>query len=152
MTDVLKPRPERYPQLEKALKFFKISSAITGIMLFGLYIISCVRWFMHSDIYLFTENAAVELVKLQPQGVEVDFEPAGINFTTLFLITHGWFYVVYLIASFAIWSAMRWPVWKFLALAAAGCLIIVSFIAERLVVSEAVAVLNDGRDLRLAAQ
>ncbi|MBT1018442.1 DUF3817 domain-containing protein [Canibacter sp. lx-72] len=146
MSGSLKPRPETYPQLARSLKFFRVSSMITGVMLFGLYIISSIRWFMHSDIYLFNTSSFAQLVQLPPEGVSVDFEPSGVNFTTVFLIAHGWFYVLYLIAAFSIWSAMRWNFWKFLALAFAGCVIIVSFIAERWVVREARAVLNYGRD------
>ncbi|WP_167143372.1 DUF3817 domain-containing protein [Canibacter zhoujuaniae] len=142
----LLPRPETYPSIRKSLKFFKISSMITGVMLFGLYIISGIRWFMHSDVYVNTGNALFELVQLPPAGVELDFEPAGVNFTTIFLIAHGWFYVVYVIASFTVWSGMRWPFWRFILLALAGCVIIVSFIAERWVVRDVEARLNDGRD------
>lgn len=142
----LQPRPETYPQIRKALKLFKISSVITGVMLFGLYIISCIRWFLHSDVYLFSEGALVKLQQLAPEGVEIDFQPPGVNFTTIFLVAHGWFYVVYLITSFMVWSPMRWPFWRFLALAFAGCVIIVSFIAERWVVRDVERVLQDGRD------
>lgn len=142
----LLPRPETYPHIRKTLRFFKFASVVTGIMLFGLYIISCIRWFMHSDVYIFTDTALITLQELAPAGVEHDFEPSGTNFTTIFLIAHGWFYVVYLIASFTIWSAMRWQFWRFLALAVAGCVIVVSFIAERWVIKDVNARLADGRD------
>lgn len=148
----LKPRPETYPQIRRALKFFKIASTITGVMLFGLYVISCIRWFMHSDIYLFTNEALVQLQQLPPEGVEVDYAPSGFNFTVAFLVAHGWFYVVYLIAAFSVWSPMRWPFWRFLMLALAGCVIVVSFIVERWVVREVAAQLADGRDRQLAAE
>lgn len=130
----LRPKPENYPRIRKALTFFKISSVITGIMLFGLYIISSIRWFMHSDIYLFTGNAIAELVQLPPEGVEYDVAPEGINFTVIFLILHGWFYVVYLIAGFSIWSPMRWSFGRFIMIAIAGCVIVLSFIVERWIV------------------
>ncbi|MDO4241078.1 MAG: DUF3817 domain-containing protein [Microbacteriaceae bacterium] len=122
-------RKDPAPQIRKALKFFKIASTITGVMLFGLYVISFIRWFGHSDIYLFG-NELVALQQLPAKGVEIDFKPAGVNFTTIFLVVHGWFYVVYLIAGFGLWSAMRWPFWRFIAIIIAGCVLIVSFIVE----------------------
>lgn len=137
----LQPKPENYPQIRRALKWFHVSSIITGVMLFGLYIISCIRWFMHSDVFLFTDHALITLQQLPQPGVETDFQPSGVNFTTIFLVAHGWFYVLYLITSFMLWSPMRWPFWRFLALAFAGCVVVVSFIAERWVMRDAKAVL-----------
>lgn len=100
-------------------------------MLFGLYVISAIRWGMNSDVWMFTESGFFQVVERPPEGVEVDFTPAaGFNFTTVFLIAHGWFYVVYLLSAFVLWSSMRWPFWRFLAIAIAGTLIIVSFIVE----------------------
>ncbi|MGO1571354.1 MAG: DUF3817 domain-containing protein [Canibacter sp.] len=134
---VLKPRPETFPKIRRNLKLFTIASIITGIMLFGLYVVAGIRWGMNSDIWLFTENGIAQLVQLPPEGIELDFTPEnGFNFTVIFLIVHGWFYVVYLLAAFALWSPMRWPFWRFLVIAIAGTLIIVSFIVEWWVVRD----------------
>jgi integral membrane protein len=133
----LQPTPEALGRIRKNLKFFEISAAITGVMLFGLYIVAGIRWGMDADIWLFTEHGFAQLVQLAPDGVELDYSPAsGFNFTTVFLIIHGWFYVIYLIAAFSLWSPMRWPFWRFLVIAIAGTLIIVSFIVEVWTVNE----------------
>lgn len=132
----LQPRPETYPQIAKALKFFQVASVITGVMLFGLYIIAFIRWFLLSDVFLFGNTGLVSLTQLPPAGIETDFKPSGVNFTSIFLIAHGWFYVVYLLASFNIWSKMRWPFWRFLVLAASGCMVGVSFLAETWVINQ----------------
>lgn len=133
----LKPRPETLPQVSRNITLFQIASMITGVMLFGLYIIAGIRWTMHADVWLFTEHGT-QLVQLPPEGVELDYAPdSGFNFTVIFLIVHGWFYVVYLIAAFFMWSSLRWPFWRFIAIAIAGTLVVVSFIVEWWMVRDA---------------
>lgn len=128
---ILKPRPETFPRVRKNIKFFQFASVVTGVMLFGLYIVAGIRWGLHSDIWLLTERGFATLIEVPPEGIEIDFSPEqGFNFTVVFLIFHGWFYVVYLIAAFSLWSSMRWPFWRFIAMAIAGCIVIVSFIVE----------------------
>jgi Domain of unknown function (DUF3817) len=49
------------------------------------------------------------------------------------LIVHGWFYVVYLLADFTLWSRMRWPFAMFILIALGGIVPFLSFIAEHFV-------------------
>ncbi len=51
-------------------------------------------------------------------------------------IVHGWIYVVYLVTVFDLWSRLRWPFLRFLALVLAGVVPIVSFVMEQRIVRE----------------
>ncbi len=51
-------------------------------------------------------------------------------------IAHGWVYVVYLVTVFDLWSRLRWPFGRFVALVLAGVVPIVSFVMEHRIVRE----------------
>lgn len=137
MTSTNLPATEKRVQdIRKRAKLFAISASITGIMLFFLYIVAAIRWFMHSDIWLFTQNGFISLIQLPQHGIAT-VPSVGINFTVWFLIVHGWLYVIYLLLCFALWSALRWPITRFLLIALAGTLVIVSFIVEAWAVRQA---------------
>ncbi len=60
----------------------------------------------------------------------------GVNISLLILISHGWFYVVYLFASFNLWSKMRWGLGRFLTMALAGVIPFLSFPMESRIARE----------------
>ena len=51
-------------------------------------------------------------------------------------IAHGWVYVLYLVTVFDLWSKLRWPFGRFVVLVLCGVVPLLSFWAERRVVSE----------------
>lgn len=51
-------------------------------------------------------------------------------------IVHGWIYVVYLVTVFDLWSKLRWPFGRFVALVLAGVVPVLSFVVERRIVRE----------------
>jgi integral membrane protein len=55
---------------------------------------------------------------------------SAVNLSTGILIVHGWFYVIYLIACFRLWTFMRWSLPKLLLLATGGVIPFLSFIVE----------------------
>ncbi|HEY3713126.1 MAG TPA: DUF3817 domain-containing protein, partial [Jatrophihabitantaceae bacterium] len=61
----------------------------------------------------------------------------GVNLSIGILIVHGWFYVVYLLADFTLWSRMRWPFAMFILIALGGVVPFLSFIAEHFVAKRA---------------
>ena len=54
----------------------------------------------------------------------------------LIAIAHGWVYVVYLVTVFDLWSKLRWPFGRFVALVLAGVVPVLSFVVERRIVRE----------------
>lgn len=122
-------RPEDFARIRSAAKFYRISSIITGTLLLLL----CV------EIILKYSPLAVEAQLAGPQGF-LALVPVGtvtaFNLSTGILIVHGWFYVVYLLADFQLWSRMRWRFARFLVIALGGVIPFLSFFLERRIVRE----------------
>ena len=124
------PLPSQIPQIRKVLKFYRVSSYVTGVFLLLLMITWGIRRlpFLGFDLWLFGPNS---FLTLESYGVEGEGLPTtGLNLTVWILIIHGWLYVVYLIADFRVWTLMRWPVTRFLFIALGGIVPFLSFYTE----------------------
>ncbi len=132
----LQPKPADYPRIRKALSFYKVTSVITGVMLLLLVAVMVMKYAFGVHLFLFTPNAFAEFVPLAPEGVDSDFEPQGFNLFKAILIAHGWFYVVYLVSDFMLWSPMRWGFGKFLLIALGGVIPFMSFFLEARIVRQ----------------
>lgn len=108
--------------LPGALSFYRFSSYVTGILLLLLTIEMVAKYGYGFEVEMFGDRGLVAFV---PDG-----QVEAFNFSQAILIAHGWFYVVYLFASFRIWSLMRWPFWRFLWLASGGLFPFLSFFIE----------------------
>lgn len=127
---VLQPKPADYPRIRNALKIYKVTSVITGVMLLLLCAVMVMKYVFNVQLFLFTPEAFAKFEPLAPEGVEADYQPAGFDLFKAILIAHGWFYVVYLISNFMLWSPMRWPFMRFLLLALGGVIPLMSFWLE----------------------
>jgi len=127
---VLQPKPADYPRIRKALAVYKVTSVITGVMLLLLCAVMVMKYVFHVELFLFTPDGFAKFEPLAPEGVEADFRPEGFDLFKAILIAHGWFYVVYLISNFMLWSPMRWPFTQFLLLALGGVIPLLSFFLE----------------------
>ena len=142
---VLQPKASDFPRIRTALKFYKVASVITGIMLL-LLLAEMILKYSPSHIELFTGGdagfmgfAAVvvgegcqwySLFNPFQELCEMTSTGTGTNLSLMILVTHGWFYVLYLVASFMLWSPMRWPFRRFLLLALGGVIPLLSFFME----------------------
>lgn len=119
----LQPKTSDLPRIRGALKFYRVTAYATGALLL-LLVFEVV--FKYTPLQLEMELGG-------PNGffalVPVDTVTA-FNLSTAILIAHGWLYVVYLFADFRLWSIMRWPFSRFLAIAAGGVVPFLSFIVE----------------------
>jgi len=119
----LKPKSSDLPRIRSALKFYRVVAYGTGFLLL-LLIFEVV--FKYTPLQLEMELGG-------PNGflalVPVDTVTA-FNLSTAILIAHGWLYVVYLFADFRLWSLMRWPFSRFIAIALGGVVPFLSFIVE----------------------
>ena len=109
---------------------------ITGVMLLLLVGVMVMKYVFNVQLFLFTPSGFASFEPLAPEGVEGDFEPEGFNLFRTFLVAHGWFYVVYLISDFMLWSPMRWKFIRFLVIALGGVVPFLSFILEARIVRE----------------
>lgn len=124
------PLPSQIPQIRKVLKFYRVSSYVTGVFLLLLMTTWGIRRlpFLGFDLWLLGPNG---FITLESYGVEGEGLPTiGLNLTVWILIIHGWLYVVYLIADFRVWTLMRWPVTRFLFIALGGIVPFLSFYTE----------------------
>jgi hypothetical protein len=124
------PQSSQIPRIRSALRFFKVSSYVTGVFLLLLMITWGIRRlpFLGFDLWLGGPNG---FITFEDYGVEGEGLPeVGINLTVLILIVHGWLYVVYLLADFRIWTLLRWPVTRFIFIALGGIVPFLSFYTE----------------------
>lgn len=146
----LQPRPDDYPRIRRAVSVYKVTSVITGVMLLLLCAVMVMRYAFGVELFLFTPNAFAEFLPSIPKGQEAEFAREGFDLFKAILIAHGWFYVVYLISDFMLWSPMRWNFSKFLLIALGGVIPFLSFFLEVRVVREVTSFLDE-KEAALAA-
>ena len=124
------PSPSQIPAIYSVLKFYKVSSYVTGVFLLLLMVTWGIRRlpFLGYDLWMFGPNGAISF---ESYGIDGEGLPeVGLNLTVLILIVHGWLYVVYLLADFRLWTLMRWPFTRFLIIGAGGVVPFLSFYTE----------------------
>lgn len=141
---VLQPKPSDYPRIRTALKFYKVTSVVTGVMLL-LLLTEMILKYSPTHVELFAGGSAGLTFAPVVVGEGCQwfslFNPAqetcvmtstgeGLNLSLLILIAHGWFYVAYLVSCFMLWSPMRWKFTRFLLLALGGVIPLTSFFLE----------------------
>jgi len=117
-----------------ALKLYRITSIITGSFLLLLCVMMVFRYILGVDIEL---AGPFGLLYLDPR--EAITARGGINLSTIILIAHGWFYVLYVLSDFNLWSPMRWKPIRLLIMFLGGIVPFLSFILERRIHREVVA-------------
>jgi integral membrane protein len=121
-----KPKAETIPLIRSALKFYRVCAYVTGVLLLLVTVEAILHWGFNEQVQLGGPFGFLTLVGGN------DTQP-GINLSVGVLIVHGWFYVVYLLADFTLWSRMRWPFAMFVLVALGGIVPFLSFIAEHFV-------------------
>jgi uncharacterized protein DUF3817 len=131
-----KPKAETIPLINNALKVYRVCSYITGTFLLLLVVEMVLKYVFFFEVELGGPGGFLSLVNYFPS---LGKSPGltGINLSIGILIIHGWFYVVYLLADFTLWSRMRWPFAMFLLIALGGVVPFLSFIAEHFVAKRA---------------
>ena len=125
------PRPEDLPRIRRAVSVYKVSSYITGTFLLLLCLMMVLRYGFGVDIEL---GGPFGFLALTPKDLIV-----GVNLSTLILIAHGWFYVLYVGTDFVLWRLIRWSFGRFLFIALGGVIPLLSFFLERRVPRDAFA-------------
>ena len=130
----LKPKLSNLPRIKSALRLYRVTSIVTGTFLLLLVLMMVFRYGFGVDIEL---NGPEGFLALTPKDLII-----GVNLSTIILIVHGWFYVVYLYSDFRLWSLMRWTFPRFILIALGGVIPFLSFIVERRVHRQTVAELE----------
>ena len=116
------PRTVVPDRLQGALGWYRVAAYITGILLILLSVEMVAKYGYGLELEM---NGGKGFLAFVPDGTV-----QAINLSSLILIVHGWFYVVYLFTCFRIWSILRWPLWRFLWLASGGLVPLLSFTIE----------------------
>jgi integral membrane protein len=124
----LEPRPADLPKIPGALRFYKVASIITGVLLLLLCAEMLIKYAFGYELEL---GGAYGFLAFVPTGTAT-----AVNLSTGILIAHGWFYVLYLFSDFRLWSLMRWPFSKFVLIALGGVIPTLSFFVEVHIVRE----------------
>lgn len=103
---------KRFTSARNACKFYRVMAIITGTMLLILTVEMIYKYLIAAD----SETA-------------LNF--GGFNLAAAIAICHGWCYVVYLIGCFWLNQQMRWTLGRYIVLALAGVVPVMSFILER---------------------
>jgi len=102
---------------------YKVSSYITGSFLLLLCVMMVTRYGFGVDIELGGPDG---FLALTPKDLIT-----GVNISTIILIVHGWFYVLYVGCDFVLWRLMRFSFGRFLFIALGGIIPLLSFFLER---------------------
>lgn len=140
------PRPiEQLPQIRTATTFYRVMSYVTGTFLLLLVAEMVLKYSpTHVEVFAFGASGPLSLEAVVPgmgcqwfslfvpggMGCEIVSLGVGVNISLMILIVHGWIYVVYLLACFRLWSLLRWPFPRLLAMAAGGVVPFLSFFVE----------------------
>jgi integral membrane protein len=116
------PQPSDFPRIRKTVALYKVSSIFTGSFLLLLCLMMVFRYGYGVDIEL---GGSSGFLGLAPKEAIT-----GINLSTILLIVHGWFYVLYLACDFVLWRLMRWSFARFLLIALGGVVPLLSFFFE----------------------
>ena len=141
------PRPiEQLPQIRAAITFYRVMSWVTGIFLLLLVAEMVLKYSpTHVEVFAFGASGPLALEAVVPgdgcrwyslfvpggMGCEIASLGTGVNISLAILIVHGWIYVIYLLASFRLWSLLRWPFARLFAMALGGVVPFLSFFVER---------------------
>ena len=119
--------------LRGALKYFKITSYITGIFLVLIMVLWGIRLSIHADLWLAGPDGFLALAFYSEgaDGMKTGFPDTGLDLTSISLIVHGWLYVAYLFGDFRMWTLFRWNFMRFLVIALGGIVPLLSFFTER---------------------
>jgi len=119
----LKPKLSDVPRIRSALALYRVFAYITGTMLLLLVLEMIFKYTpIQREIELGGAHGFIALVP--------DKTVLAVNLSTGILIAHGWLYVVYLFSDFRLWSILRWPFSRFIAIALGGVVPFLSFIVE----------------------
>jgi integral membrane protein len=140
------PPTRDFPTIRRSLLLYKVFAYATGTFLLLVCLEVLLRYAFSAEVVVGGALGPVALVA--PSQVPA---VGGFNLSLAVLITHGYLFIAYLIADFVLITVMRYPITRFLLIAAGGVVPALSFIMEARVQREVRAYLAL-RERRAAAQ
>jgi integral membrane protein len=125
------PPTRDFPTIRRSLLFYKVFAYATGTFLLLVCAEVVLRYVFGSEVVVGGGLGPVALVA--PEQVHA---VGGANLSLAVLITHGYLFIAYLVSDFVLITVMRYPITRFLIIAAGGVVPALSFIMERKVKGE----------------
>lgn len=125
------PPTRDFPTIRRSLRFYTICAYATGTFLLLVCAEVLLRTIGGAEVVIGGPLGAVNLVA--PGQVAAS---GGFNLSLAVLITHGYLFIAYLVSDFILITVMRYPITRFIVIAAGGVVPALSFIMERRVKGE----------------
>lgn len=119
------PPTRDFPTIRRSLLLYKVFAYATGAFLLLVCAEVLLRYVFGSEVVVGGALGAVALVA--PEQVKA---VGGFNLSLAVLIAHGYLFIAYLVADFVLITVMRYPITRFLLIAAGGVVPLLSFIME----------------------
>lgn len=125
------PPTRDFPTIRRSLLLYKVFAYATGTFLLLVCLEVVLRYVFGSEVVVGGALGPVALVAPEQLG-----SVGGVNLSLAVLITHGYLFIAYLISDFVLITVMRYPITRFLLIAAGGVVPALSFIMEAKVQGE----------------
>ena len=129
------PPTRDFPTIRRSLAFYRTFAYATGVALLVLCVEIGLKYGFRLEADL---GGPAGLLALVPAGTT-----RGVNLSVVVQLVHGYLYLVYLISDFVLITVLRYPISRFLVIAAGGVVPFLSFITERRVHAEVVGYLEE---------
>jgi integral membrane protein len=131
------PPTRDFPTIRRSLLFYKVFAYATGTFLLLVCVEVLLRYGFSTEVVVGSRLGPVAFVT-PAQADALD----GFNVGVAVLITHGYLFIAYLISDFVLITVMRYPITRFLLIAAGGVIPALSFVMEARVQREVRAYLD----------
>jgi integral membrane protein len=119
------PPTRDFPTIRRSLLFYKVFAYATGTFLLLVCLEVVLRYVFGSEVVVGSALGAVALVPSEQVRAV-----GGLNLSLTVLIAHGYLFIAYLISDFVLITVMRYPITRFILIAAGGVVPLLSFIME----------------------
>jgi integral membrane protein len=116
------PRITDFPRIRTTLAIYRVLAYATGVMLLILVVEMILKYGFGLEADLGGANGFLALVPVDGH--------TGVNLSLAAQIAHGYFYLAYLVVDFVLVTFLRWPITRFLLIAAGGVVPLLSFFTE----------------------
>ncbi len=122
------PRISDFPRIRTTLSVYRILAYATGVMLLILVVEMILKYGFGLEADLGGAGGFLALVPVDGH--------TGVNLSLVAQIAHGYFYLAYLVVDFVLVTFLRWPITRFLLIAAGGVVPLLSFFTEHRITRE----------------
>ncbi|MDH2443966.1 DUF3817 domain-containing protein [Amnibacterium sp. CER49] len=120
------PPTRDFPTIRRSLLFYKVFAYATGTFLLLVCLEMVLKYLLGVEVVAGSALGPLALV-----GASRAASVGGLNLSLGVLIAHGYLFLAYLVSDFVLITVMRYPITRFLVIAAGGVVPLLSFITER---------------------